>query len=106
MPFGRFGSGAASASATPSTTPFKMFVTPAGSSENFSCNPNNGPGVVPLMPGGYKLCARKPTVRVDQARFVSEKNNAVRAFCTETSQLKTVASPTRNVPRIVGDTPG
>ena len=42
-------------------------------------------------------------------RFVAsrlEKNNAVLAFCTDTSQLKMVASPVRKVPRIVGATPG
>ena len=35
-----------------------------------------------------------------------EKNNAVRAFWTETSQLKMVASLVRNVPNTVGAVPG
>src|SRR5262245_38378194 len=77
-----------------------------GSSEAISWRRRNGPGSVLSMPGGYKLCERKPTVRAEYARFVFEKNSAVRAFCTDTSQLKIVASGVRNVPRMVGATPG
>ena len=49
------------------------------------------------------LCARKPTVREEKARFDEEKNSTVRAFCTETSQLNRVVSgEVQYDPRITG----
>src|SRR5208283_5928572 len=56
--------------------------------------------------GGYSDWARNPTVLVENARVLSEKNTAVRAFCTETSQEKTVASGVRKIPRTAGAWPG
>src|SRR5690242_1297702 len=102
MPFGRLGSTTVGGAAK--TTPLSGFVTPAGISENCSCNPSHGPADVPAMPGGYIACARKPTVRAEiaaalpKSELLREKYTAVRAFCTATSQLKIVASGVRNVP--------
>lgn len=105
-PFGRFGFTFVS---VVNTAPFTGFVATKGVGvmmEKRSCNPKNKPGCVLLMPGGYKLCARNPTVRAEYARFVVEKNTAVRAFCTATSQLKRVVfDDVQNVPSTVGATP-
>src|SRR6185503_13052335 len=114
MPFGSPGSGAVGGgSVTGKKTPFNGFMTPTGIKEYRSCNPSNGPGAAPEIPGGYRLCARNPTVRVESALPINsggrapavsglEKNSAVRAFWTETSQLKTVASRVRKVPSTIG----
>ena len=59
------------------------------------------------MPGGKVLCARKPTVREENARFDDEKKSAVLAFCTDTSQLKRVASgEVQYDPKIIGGMSG
>src|SRR3989442_8956037 len=73
IPLGKFGSGASGALLVVKKTPLRGFVMPAGRSEKNSCILSNGPGAVPTMPGGYRLCARKPTVRAEYARFVLEK---------------------------------
>src|SRR5215472_2689397 len=128
MPLGSAGSTATGRSATVKTTPLRTFVTPVGRRlvneaakgrrEKRSCRLRNGPGRVPTIPGGYRLCARKPTVRVENAEFESwkklvlEKNKAVRAFWTKTYQLKRVAPaplvevPVRKVPKTSGGASG
>src|SRR5436190_15785689 len=66
MPLGKFGLGGQEAGAVEIVTPLRTLnpVKP----ENRSCKPRNGPGAVLLIPGGYRLCARNPTVRLEKAR--------------------------------------
>src|SRR5580658_9921887 len=92
IPFGRF----------PSTVPVPLMI----GAEKRSWSPLKGPGGVLSIPGGYIDWARNPTVRAEKARVAFEKKTAVRAFCTETSQEKIVASGVRNVPSTAGATPG
>src|SRR4051795_11264151 len=99
MPFGNRGS-------SPEASRTKFGSAARLNPENCSCNPKYGPGSWTSRPGGYFVCARKPTVRVDIARELFEKPTAVRPFWTATSQLNKVASPVRNAPRQVGFTAG
>ena len=69
MPFGRFGSGGQRGGEVVKNTPFKIFVTPMGSSENFSCKTEQWPGWFALNAWRIQAFREETNGRVESALF-------------------------------------